>query len=108
MTRSKTKTRSRRPHQRLAKLQLEASEVAARRLLSLPGKSLGESNQLWSMWGWEKMLAAQRVGWEASWALWSSAFAPWTMKTGERLVRASVRPLEQTVRSNRTRLRAGR
>jgi len=108
MIRSKTSKNSRRPHQRLAQLQSDASEVAGRRLLSLTGKSAAQSNLMWTQWGWEKILTAQRVGWEVSWALWSAAFAPWTMRTGNRLFQASLGPIERKVRSNRTRLRSAR
>ena len=108
MARLKTSKRARRPHQRLAQLQLDASEVAGRRLILLSGKSPAESHRMLTAWGWEKVLAAQRVGWEVSWALWSSALAPWSAKATDRVVQASLRPIERKVRSNRTRLRAGR
>ena len=108
MIRSKTGKNARRPHQRVVQLHSDASEVAGRRLLSLTGKSAAQSNLMWAAWGWEKILTAQRVGWEVSWALWSSAFAPWTARAGQRLFQASLRPIEQKVRSNRTRLRSAR
>ena len=110
MARSKTSKTPRglRQQQRLAQLNSDAFEVAGRRLLSLPGKSAAQGNRLWAAWGWEKIVAAQRAGWEASWALWSSAFAPWTPKTANRVVQASLRPVERKVRSNRARLRSGR
>ena len=110
MARPKTRKTSRgvRAHRELAQLQADAVEVAGRRLLSLGGKSAVESSRLWTAWGWEKFLAAQRVGWEASWALWSSAFAPWTARTGHRLFEATVRPIKRKVRSNRAQLRSGR
>lgn len=110
MARSKTRKSSRALHQhrKLAQLNSHALEVAGSRLSSLGGKSAVESNLMWASWGWEKMIAAQRVGWEVSCALWASAFAPWTAKAGHRLFDASLRPIERQVRSNRTRLRAVR
>jgi hypothetical protein len=110
MVRSKTRNSSQglRQHRKLAQLHAHASEVAGNRLLSLGGKSAVEGNLMWAAWGWEKFLAAQRVGWEVSWALWSSALAPWTAKAGHRLFQASLRPIERKVRSNRTQLRSRR
>jgi hypothetical protein len=109
MARSKTGKMARglRQHQRLAQLHSDACEVAGRRLLSLQGKSAVEGNLLWAAWGWEKLIAAQRAGWEASWAMWSSAFAPWTAKAAQRMVQASLRPVVRKVRSNRAQLRSG-
>lgn len=107
MARLKTSKHARRQNQRLVQLNLDASEVAGRRLLSLSGKSPAESNLMLTAWGWEKVLAAQRVGWEVSCALWSSALAPWTAKARDRVVQASLRPIERKVRSNRKRLRSG-